>query len=368
MKYIRNRISWVIAAEVPSDKDKNRRVRFILVTFAMPERFEYVDLGVVRPNRLNPRLDIGVAGLNELADSIRQMGIIEPLVLRPVSGGYEVVVGERRYRAAQQAGLGKVPAIIREYSDNEVMELNLVENVQREDLSAVEKGNSVKKLMEVYPEKYPTVKDISDRIGLSESTIRMWLELVSAPRQIQKLIAPAEKIGVPRPKGKIDYDTAFSIIRRIKEPEKQIRVAQELAKRPVYRRTARQVISEVSSRPDKSVEEIIDEIVEAPYELPFRLEYMKPILDGTKTQTSRRGIPDPKIREGAIVHAAIWEPHFADLLVTKIERKKIGDFTGEDAKREGGYTLEDFRKVWKNIHNEWDPDATVYVIHFERIV
>lgn len=93
---------------------------------------------------------------------------------------------------------------------------------------------------------------------------------------------------------------------------------------------------------------------------------MQPILDGVKIQTTRRGIPDPEIKVGAKIHAAIWEPHFAGLIVTLIERKRLGDFTEEDAKREGGYTLEQFKEVWKSIHGEWDGNELVYVIHFIR--
>jgi ParB family chromosome partitioning protein len=107
-----------------------------------------VELKRIRPNRLNPRLDINIERLNELAESIKQIGVLEPIILRPADDGYEVVVGERRYRAAQQAGLEAVPAIIREYTDEQVIELNLVENIQREELTAVEKGNCVKQLIE----------------------------------------------------------------------------------------------------------------------------------------------------------------------------------------------------------------------------
>jgi hypothetical protein len=94
---------------------------------------------------------------------------------------------------------------------------------------------------------------------------------------------------------------------------------------------------------------------------------MKPILDGTKTQTSRTGIADPKIKEGTIVHAAVWEPHFADLRIKTIAKKRLKFFNEEDAKREGGYTLEEFKKVWKQLHGDWDGEQTVYVIYFERV-
>jgi len=333
----------------------------------MSELVKEVDLTKIHPNRLNPRLDVNVARLDELAESIRQVGLLEPLIVRPAGESYEVVVGERRFRASQKAGLRRVPVIIRHYTDNEVLELNLIENVHREDMSAVEKGNSCRQLMKNYPEKYPNEKAVARAIGISETTLRSWLQLVSAPVELQKMIAPAEKIGIPRQKGKIDWDTAVTITRSIKEPERQIEVAESISKRPIYRRVARKVIQEAAKRPETSVREIMKEIVEAPYELPFRLKHMTPILEKVKTQTSRKGIPDPKIKVGAIIHAAVYEPRLAELRITLIERKKLGDFTSEDAQREGGYTLEQFKDVWKEIHGEWNDKESVYIIHFERV-
>ncbi len=136
-----------------------------------------VELKKIRPNRLNPRIEINIVRLNDLADSIRQVGLLEPLVVRPVENGYEVVVGERRYRASQQAGLKTVPCVVRSYNDDEVLELNLVENIQREDLSAVEKGNCCKQLLEKYPEKFSSVQTLANRLGVSSVTVKTWLGL-----------------------------------------------------------------------------------------------------------------------------------------------------------------------------------------------
>ncbi|MEM2915398.1 MAG: ASCH domain-containing protein, partial [Candidatus Bathyarchaeia archaeon] len=183
------------------------------------------------------------------------------------------------------------------------------------------------------------------------------------PEEVQKLVAPRETQRVPE--GKIDYQTALHVIERIKEPEKQVEIAKEIAKKQIPQRVAREIIREVAREPKKPIVEVVKKVVEAPYELPFRLSHVEPILKGIKTQTSRKGIPDPKIKVGAIVHASIWEPRFADLRIMNIERKKLGEFTEEDAKREGGYTLEEFKKVWINLHEEWNPDETVYVIHFK---
>lgn len=327
-----------------------------------------VELKKIRPNRLNPRLSMSVERLNELADSIRQMGVLEPIIIRPIDGGYEVVVGERRYRASQQAGLQKIPVLIREFTDEQVIELNLVENIQREDLSAVEKGNCCKQLLEKFSDKYPTQGTIARKIGVSNESISAWLRLAKAPEEIQKIVAPAEKAGVPREEGKLDYSTAVAITRRIEEPERQVEVAEEIAKSSLHREKAREAVTIAAREPERPVQEVIKEVAEMPYELSFRLESVQLILSGVKTQVTKKGIPDSKIRAGATVHAAVWEPHFADLRIISVERKRLKYFTQEDAKAEGGYTLEEFKKAWKKQHGEWNENELVYITHFERIM
>jgi ParB family chromosome partitioning protein len=325
-----------------------------------------VELKLIHPNRLNPRLEINIEKLNELSNSIRKVGVLQPIVVRPMrDGGFEVVVGERRYRAAQQAKLDKVPAIIRDFTDGEVIELNLVENIQREDLSVVEKAKSCKKLKDMFPEKYPTWNKVAEKIGVSIQTIEVWVHTLGLPEEVQRLIAPREVQRVPE--GRIDYLTANRLGRRIKEPEKQVKMAREIAERHIPQREANRIIREVAKEPEKPIEEVVTRIIEEPYELPFRLDHMQPILNGTKIQTSRAGIPDPKVKVGAIVHAAVWEPHFADLRVTNIERKKLRYFNEDDAKREGGYTLEEFKRVWELLHGDWDENQIVFVIHFEKV-
>jgi len=325
-----------------------------------------VELRQIRPNRHNPRLDINIERLNELAESIKQIGILEPIILRPVDDGYEVVVGERRYRAAQQVGLETVPAIIRDYTDEQVIELNLIENTQREELTAVEKGNCCKQLIEKYPEKYPSRQTIATRIGISPETISTWLRLTEAPEELQKLIAPQEKAGVPRELGKIDYSTAATIVRQIEQPEKQVEIAKEIASKPLPSKKAREVVRKIAKEPEKSVEEAIKEVIEAPPELAFDFSQVEPILAGAKTQNTTRTAPSPQIKQGVTVKATIEKPHFAELRITMVERKRLKYFTEDDAKNEGGYTLEKFKKHWRKQHGEWDENELVYIVHFEK--
>jgi len=326
-----------------------------------------VELKKIRPNRLNPRLNIDVVRLNDLADSIRQVGLLEPLIVRPVDDGYEVVVGERRYRACQQAGLQTVPVVVRKYTDEEVIELNLVENIQREDLSAVEKGICCKQLLEKYPQKFASVQALANRLGLSPSTVKTWLELTKAPKEIQRMVAPAPVERRGTPEGKIDYTTATTIMRRISEPERQIELGQKLASDDISQKLARKVIQEAAKSPDKKIEEILMEIKEEPYELTFEPNDMEPILSEAKTQIVSRNPLSQKIKTGTTVHASVYVPHFADLRIVSIERKRLRYFDEEDAKREGYASLAEFKRAWRKKHGAWDDSELVHIIRFQKI-
>src|SRR5688572_27854459 len=159
----------------------------------VPER----ELKRIQPKTRNPRLRFSKSGLDDLAASIKQYGILEPIIVRPVNAHYEVVVGERRYRAAQQAGLDQVPVIVRQYSDDEVMEINLVENVQREDLSAVEKSKLCEELRHRFPEKFTSWDMSGKRIGVETDTTRAWVRTLHLPEEIQDRIAARELKRVP---------------------------------------------------------------------------------------------------------------------------------------------------------------------------
>jgi ParB family chromosome partitioning protein len=333
----------------------------------MADTIQEIDLKKISPSKLNPRLEVNIERLNELADSIREVGLLEPVIVRPLGKGFEVVVGERRYRASQQAGLEKIPAIVRAYSDDEVVQLNLIENVQREDLSAVEKGGVCKYLLERCPEKYPSQASLAKRIGVSSDTVSLWLRTVEVvPKEAQKYVAPSTISG-DVPEGKIDYLTAVRVGRAVDEPEKRTEIIRKLAEKGLPSKQRAQIIKNIALEPQRPVDEVIKEVVEAPYEMRFIASDKEPLLEGTKTQTSTIDAPDPKIKAGATVRAAIWEPHIADLRITSVERKKLKYFDEEDANREGGYTLEEFRKRWRKINGEWDENQLAYVIHFEKL-
>lgn len=141
----------------------------------------------LQPNREQPRREFDEKSLAELADSISQHGILQPLLVRPfLDGGYQIVAGERRFRAARMAGLTEVPVVIRDLSDSETMQLALIENLQREDLTPIEEAKGYRQLMDSYGLKQ---EEVSRVVGKSRPAIANALRLLSLPDDILQLIS-----------------------------------------------------------------------------------------------------------------------------------------------------------------------------------
>lgn len=152
-------------------------------------RYEYLPLDSISPNRLQPRKTFSEEGLRELADSVKEHGIVQPIVVRPVGDGYELVVGERRWRAAQAAGLASIPAIVKDSPDQQSLQMALIENLHREDLNCIEAANAYAQLMEDFS---MTQEEIGRRLGKSRSTIANTLRLLQLPVEIQATVVAGE--------------------------------------------------------------------------------------------------------------------------------------------------------------------------------
>jgi len=134
------------------------------------------------PNRSQPRKHFDESKLQELAESIKEKGILEPLIVRRVDGGYELIVGERRWRAAQKAGLKEVPVLVKEIEGREVLEFSLIENLQREDLNPIEEAEAFKRLIEEFN---LSQGELATRIGKDRTTIANVLRLLKLPSEIR---------------------------------------------------------------------------------------------------------------------------------------------------------------------------------------
>lgn len=152
----------------------------------------------LEPNRDQPRKEFDPAALAELADSIAAVGVIQPLIVRPITGGgYQIVAGERRWRAAQSAGLTEVPVIIRELSDKEVDEIALIENLQREDLNPVEEAEGYRHLMNEYD---MTQEQVAARVGKSRPSVANAVRLLELPDSVLGMLTAGDlTVGHVRP-------------------------------------------------------------------------------------------------------------------------------------------------------------------------
>jgi ParB family chromosome partitioning protein len=164
----------------------------------LEEEQRTVPLAALKPGRFNPRRHFAEAQLEELAASIRERGLVQPLVVRPSTGEtYEIVAGERRWRAAQLANLHDVPVVVRTLSDQEAVEIAIIENVQREDLNAIEEGEGYKLLMDGHGY---TQEDLAKVIGKSRSHLANTLRLLKLPDSVQELVRTGQlSAGHARP-------------------------------------------------------------------------------------------------------------------------------------------------------------------------
>ena len=174
-------------------------------------------LSEIEPNRDQPRKVFSEEALNELADSIREHGVLQPLLVRPLStGGYQLVAGERRWRASRMAGLREAPVVIRDMDEEQAMEIALIENLQREDLNAIEEASGYKLLMERYG---MTQEQVAKRVGKSRPAVANALRLLNLPPRVMEMVE----------EGEVSPGHARALL-SFEDPEQMMDVAQKVRK------------------------------------------------------------------------------------------------------------------------------------------
>ena len=149
------------------------------------DRFFQCDIGRIRPNRYQPRRHFDQDELKELSDSIAQQGIIQPLVVRPDSNGFELIAGERRLRAARMAGLKQVPVVVRDVSEKRLLQISIIENIQRQDLNPMEEADAYHRLMSEFE---LTQEQVAEQVGKSRSAVANFLRLRQLPIPVKDSI------------------------------------------------------------------------------------------------------------------------------------------------------------------------------------
>lgn len=187
-------------------------------------------LSQIEPNRDQPRKIFSEEALNELADSIREHGVLQPLLVRPLPGGsYQLVAGERRWRASRMAGLQEVPVVIREMNEEQAMEIALIENLQREDLNAIEEATGYKQLMERYG---MTQEQVAKRVGKSRPAIANALRLLNLPPKVMDMVGEGE-VSPGHARALLafdDQDRIVEIAQKVKTGKYSVRDIERMAK------------------------------------------------------------------------------------------------------------------------------------------
>jgi ParB family chromosome partitioning protein len=195
---------------------------------------QWLDLGLVDRNPYQPRQQFDEAEIADLCDSIRSHGFLQPIVVRPLNGRFQIVAGERRFRAAQLAAWNQVPVIVREADDRQMAELAIVENVQRKDLNALEKAASFQRYIQEYG---CTQEELAGRVNIDRSTVANLIRLLELPDEVKSLVAAGEiSQGHARallPLGDEDEQKAFA--KRIAAESLSVRVTEQLVSEHIQR-------------------------------------------------------------------------------------------------------------------------------------
>ena len=202
------------------------------------ESLQQIAVASLKPGKYQPRTRMDEASLAQLADSIRARGVIQPIVVRPVAAGqYEILAGERRWRAARLAGLERVPAVVREVPDEAALGIGLIENIQREDLNPIEEANGLKRLIEEFK---LTHDEVAQAIGRSRAGVTNLLRLLELAASVQAMVQ----------EGRIDMGHARALLALGKS--KQVELAERIAQQGLSVRETERLVQAASAAPRPS--------------------------------------------------------------------------------------------------------------------
>ncbi|CDR22437.1 ParB/RepB/Spo0J family partition protein [Staphylococcus schweitzeri] len=214
------------------------------ITKTKDEQIKQIDISDIKPNPYQPRKTFDENHLNDLADSIKQYGILQPIVLRKTVQGYYIVVGERRFRASKIAGLKYVSAIIKDLTDEDMMELAVIENLQREDLNAIEEAESYQRLM---TDLKITQQEVAKRLSKSRPYIANMLRLLHLPKKIADMVKD----------GRLTSAHGRTLL-AIKDEQQMLRLAKRVVKEKWSVRYLENYINELKNVSSKSQKDKVD--------------------------------------------------------------------------------------------------------------
>ena len=204
----------LIPKEEPKKK-KNNEKKEKIESENIKQADQLLDINLIEPNRNQPRKQFEEDAIEELADSIKKFGVIQPLIVKEKNEYYEIIAGERRWRASKKAGLKKIPVIIRDYDENEVLKISLIENLQREDLNPIEEAKAYQQLRDEYHLKQD---EIAESVSKSRTAITNTMRLLKLDERVQKMImdnlisSGHGRTLIPIEDKEIQYQTSIKIL------------------------------------------------------------------------------------------------------------------------------------------------------------
>lgn len=238
----------------------------------------YVKLSKIEPNRSQPRKNFDEEQLQQLADSMKRYGVLQPLLVQKRENGFEIIAGERRWRAAKMADLKEVPVVVREYDPQQTMEIALIENVQREDLNPIEEAMAYQQLIQEFNLKQ---EEIAERVSKSRTTITNSLRLLNLAKEVQKMLV----------ENRLSSGHARALL-SLEDPKLQIELAHKIEQNKMSVREVEKAVKLMGKEKKPKKEKQVDEALE----LVFRdlEERMKTVM-GTKVNISRKDKSKGKI-------------------------------------------------------------------------
>jgi ParB family chromosome partitioning protein len=197
---------------------------------SLDDSLQYFPLDMIQPGKYQPRVDMSEESLNELADSIRAQGLVQPIVVRPINGGrYEIIAGERRWRASKLAGLDLIPALVRDVSDRSAIAMALIENIQRENLNPMEEANALHRLREEFT---MTHQEAAEAVGRSRAAVSNLLRLRNLNDDVKRLVENCDlEMGHARALLALEDESQSDSARHIVEKGLSVRETEQLIRR-----------------------------------------------------------------------------------------------------------------------------------------
>jgi len=234
------------------------------------ERFAEIEIDEIRPNPGQPRIKFDESSIDELARSIKESGIVQPVLVVPEDNHYKIIVGERRWRAAQKAGLRKIPVLIRNIPPEKQLEVSLIENIHREELNPLEIAQAYQRLVD---DQHYTQQEVADKVGKDRTSVTNYLRLLKLPSEIQDHVV----------NGALSMGHARALL-ALEEPAAQLFACRQVLDKNLSVRNTEKLVNRVKERPPRTQRRLEDPDLRALQEEMLKALGTKVLIAGTRSK------------------------------------------------------------------------------------